>query len=190
MIDAQMEIAASIDLENLVAPNAVVTFLNNSIYDDVRKRCEWNFGDGTKLKNCDPMVEHTYTKSGCYEPFLIVMNRDLPECRDTARLSACIQVDDESMIEVPNIFSPNGDGINDFFQVKARTLKTFTGQIVNRYGKVVYTWENWQDYEAGWDGNLEGGSKAAPGVYYYIIKASGWDDKEYNLQGVLHLMRD
>jgi gliding motility-associated-like protein len=190
MIDAQMEIAASIDLENLVAPNAVVTFLNNSIYDDVRKRCEWNFGDGTKLKNCDPMVEHTYTKFGCYEPFLIVMNRDLPECRDTARLSACIQVDDESMIEVPNIFSPNGDGINDFFQVKARTLKTFTGQIVNRYGKVVYTWENWQDYEAGWDGNLEGGSKAVPGVYYYIIKASGWDDKEYNLQGVLHLMRD
>jgi len=190
MIDAQMEIAASVDLENLVAPNAVVTFLNNSIYDDVRKRCEWNFGDGTKLKNCDPMVEHTYTKSGCYEPFLIVMNRDLPECRDTARLSACIQVDDESMIEVPNIFSPNGDGINDFFQVKARTLKTFTGQIVNRYGRVVYTWENWQDYEAGWDGNLEGGSKAAPGVYYYIIKATGWDDKDYNLQGVLHLMRD
>jgi gliding motility-associated-like protein len=189
MIDAQMEIAASVDLENLVAPNAVVTFLNNSIYDDVRKRCEWNFGDGTKLKNCDPMVEHTYTKSGCYEPFLIVMNRDLPECRDTARLEACIQIDDESMIEVPNIFSPNGDGTNDFFQVKARTLKTFKGQIVNRWGRVVYEWENWQDYEAGWDGNLEGGTKAAPGVYYYIIIATGWDDKDYNIQGALHLMR-
>jgi|GEM_PF-1054772 len=189
MIDAIMQVDASIDLENLVAPEALVVFLNNSIYDDVRKRCEWHFGDGTILKNCDPMVEHTYTKSGCYEPFLIVMNRDLPECRDTARLSACIQVDDESMIEVPNVFSPNGDGINDFFQVKAKTLKTFHGQIINRWGQIVFEWNNWQDYEAGWDGNNTGGTKAAPGVYYYIIKATGWDDKEYNLSGAFHLMR-
>ncbi|MDD2636310.1 MAG: gliding motility-associated C-terminal domain-containing protein, partial [Bacteroidales bacterium] len=165
-------------------------FLNNSIYDNVSKRCEWHFGDGESVKNCDSQVEHIYTEAGCFDPFLIVMNRDLVECRDTAFLETCIPIDNASKLEVPNIFSPNGDGYNDFFQVKAQTLRTFSGMIVNRYGRTVYEWENWQDYEAGWDGNLKGGTKASSGVYYYVIKAVGMDDQEHDLQGALHLMRD
>ncbi len=118
------------------------------------------------------------------------MNRDLPECRDTAFLETCIKVDNASKLEVPNVFSPNADGINDFFQVKAQTINTFSGIIVNRWGRTVYEWENWQDYEAGWNGKLSGGTDAAPGVYYYVIKAIGMDEVEYNLQGPLHLMRN
>jgi gliding motility-associated-like protein len=91
---------------------------------------------------------------------------------------------------VPNIFTPNGDGINDFYQVKAQTLLEFKGVIVNRWGREVFTWENWEDVEAGWDGKLSGGSDATPGVYYYIIKAVGIDGREYDVQGPLHLMRE
>ncbi|MDD4150233.1 MAG: gliding motility-associated C-terminal domain-containing protein, partial [Bacteroidales bacterium] len=72
----------------------------------------------------------------------------------------------------------------------AQTLRTFNGMIVNRYGRTVYEWDNWQDYEAGWDGKLSGGTKAAPGVYYYIIKAEGMDDQPYDEHGALHLVRD
>ncbi|MDD2385680.1 MAG: gliding motility-associated C-terminal domain-containing protein [Bacteroidales bacterium] len=190
MIEALIEISTATDMTELVAPEAQVIFLNNSIYDNVSKRCEWHFGDGTTLKNCDPQVEHIYTEAGCFDPFLIVMNRDLVECRDTAYLEACIPIDNSSKLEVPNIFSPNADGYNDFFQVKAQTLRTFSGIIVNRYGRTVYEWENWQDYEAGWDGTLSGGTKASPGVYYFIIKAVGMDDQEHDIQGPLHLMRD
>jgi gliding motility-associated-like protein len=118
------------------------------------------------------------------------MNRDLPVCRDTAFLETCIPIDNASEIEVPNIFSPNGDGINDFFQVKAQTLRTFSGIIVNRWGRTVFEWENWQDYEAGWDGKLSGGTEASPGVYYFVINAVGMDDQEYEIQGPLHLMRN
>ena len=74
-------------------------FINTSDYDDISKRCEWHFDDETILKNCDPIVEHIYTESGCYNPFLIVMNRDLSECRDTAILQTCINVDEASKIE-------------------------------------------------------------------------------------------
>jgi len=190
MIDAEMSVSADVILEDLVAPNAVVTFLNTSDYDDVSKRCEWHFDDGTVVKSCDEMVEHIYTESGCYEPFLIVMNRDLPECRDTAVLEACIFVDDASKLEIPNIFSPNGDGVNDFFQVKAQTLRTFSGVILNRWGRTVYTWENWQEYEAGWNGVLSGGTKASPGVYYYVITAEGLDGTPYDEHGALHLVRE
>ncbi|MDD3860897.1 MAG: gliding motility-associated C-terminal domain-containing protein, partial [Bacteroidales bacterium] len=80
--------------------------------------------------------------------------------------------------------------VNDFFQVKAQTLRTFSGMIVNRWGRTVYTWENWQDYEAGWDGTLDGSTKASPGVYYYIIKAEGIDGTPYEIEGALHLMRE
>jgi gliding motility-associated-like protein len=190
MIDAEMSISADIVLEDLVAPNATVIFLNTSDYDDVSKRCEWHFDDGTIVKNCDELIEHIYTEAGCYEPFLIVMNRDLPECRDTARLETCVFVDNASKLEVPNVFSPNADGINDFFQVKAQTLRTFSGVIVNRWGRTVFEWTNWEDYEAGWDGKLSGGTDASPGVYYYVITAEGMDDAPYEIQGALHLMRE
>jgi gliding motility-associated-like protein len=193
MIDAEMSVSADILLEDLVAPNATVIFLNTSDYDDVSKRCEWHFDDGTVVKSCDELVEHIYTEAGCYDPFLIVMNRDLPECRDTAKLEACIFVDNASKLEVPNVFSPNGDGINDFFQVKAQTLRTFNGIITNRWGRTVYEWTDWETYEAGWDGTIGGGSKASPGVYFYVITAEGMDEcqkksKPYNLHGAFHLM--
>ena len=191
VIQAIIDVDPQMIYEELVAPNAKAIFINRSDYDDIRRRCEWHFDDGTApQKTCDSIVEHIYTKSGCYEPFLIVMNRDLPECRDTARLKNCILVEQKSEIEVPNIFSPNGDGINDFFQVKAQTLKEFKGVITNRWGRKVYEWTDWETYEAGWDGNINGGSKAAPGVYFYSITATGFDGNVYEMEGAFHLMRE
>jgi hypothetical protein len=52
----------------------------------------------------------------------------------------------------------------------------------------LYHWENWQDYEAGWDGKISGGTEASPGVYYYIIKAIGFDGEEYEYTGALQLV--
>ncbi len=190
MIKAEMSVSADIITSELVAPNAKVIFQNTSDYDDVRKRCEWHFGDGTTLKSCEELIEHVYTEANCYEPFLIVMNRDLPECRDTAFLDACITIDKASKLEIPNIFSPNGDGINDYFQVKAQTLKLFNGTVVNRWGVTIFEWTNWEDYEKGWDGKLSGGSKASSGVYYYIINAEGFDGEIYQSNGAFHLMRE
>lgn len=119
------------------------------------------------------------------------MNRDLSECRDTAILQTCINVDEASKIEIPNIFSPNGDGINDFFQVKANSIRSFNGQIFNRWGRMIYTWDDWNNYNSVWDGKIKGGSDASPGVYYYyIIIATGMDGKEYDYHGVLHLVSE
>ncbi len=190
MIDAEIAIQADVVLSELVAPEAVVVFTNTTDYDGNNNRvCEWHFGDGTTEKSCDEAIEHIYTEPGCYEPFLIVKNRDYQQCRDTAFLDECVFIDKASKLEVPNIFSPNGDGINDYFQVSAQTLKTFHGTIINRYGRVVYEWEDWETLEAGWDGRLNGSTKGTPGVYYYIIKAEGFDEVVYELEGALHLVK-
>ena len=192
MIEAEIAISPEV-VGNLVAPEAKAIFYNGTNYDNIsNKVCEWHFGDEVIERKCDSIIEHVYTDPGCYEPYLIVRNRDIPECRDTAYLDACVFVDKESSLEVPNIFSPNGDGINDYFQVAAQSLKegSFHGKILNRYGRVVFEWENCDDEDAGWDGKLNGSTLATPGVYYYIIEAVGLDDVEYNLQGALHLVKE
>lgn len=193
MIEAEIAVSADIALNSLVAPEARVTFVNSTNYDNVNIRvCEWHFGDGTIEKNCDELVEHIYTDptepGKCYEPFLIVMNRDIQECRDTAFVDP-ICVGKKSSLEVPNIFSPNGDGINDYFQVNAESLDTFHGKILNRYGRVVFEWTDWENEDAGWDGRLNGSTKATPGVFYYIIDAVGLDGLPHNYEGALHLVR-
>jgi gliding motility-associated-like protein len=190
MIHAEIMISAATDLNALVAPNAEVWFDNLSDGDNVRTSCTWYFGDGETMNSCDEQVSHVYVEPNeCYLPFLVVRARDLPECRDTAFLD-CIIIDDMSELEVPNIFSPNGDGINDFFQVKAQTLKEFKGVIVNRWGRSLYEWTDWENMESGWDGKIDGGNYAAPGVYYYIIKATGMDEKPYDLTGPFHLVKE
>jgi gliding motility-associated-like protein len=67
---------------------------------------------------------------------------------------------------IPNIFSPNGDGIHDKWEIKY--LESYPGcvvQIYNRYGQMVQRFVN---YTTPWDGKING--KDAPiGTYYYII---------------------
>jgi gliding motility-associated-like protein len=87
---------------------------------------------------------------------------------------------DSSLLEIPNVFTPNGDGANDFFQVKAVSLKSFSGRIFNRWGRVVFEWTDPKTPENGWNGKyMNDGRDAAPGTYYYIISATGYDDKVY-----------
>ena len=97
----------------------------------------------------------------------------------------------ESMIDVPNVFTPNGDGINDEFRVAYRSLATYRIVIKNRWGRTVYVGD---DPSRGWDGRI-GGAQAADGTYYYVIFATGTDVDEdgrpvrYKLSGDINLLR-
>lgn len=191
MLEAEIAISAEV-VGNLVAPDANAIFYNTTNYDNLSNHvCEWHFGDDAVERKCDSVVEHIYIDPGCYEVYLVVMNREIPECRDTAMLDNCVFVDKESKLEVPNIFSPNGDGINDYFQVTGQSIKTetFHGIIMNRYGQVLFEWSDWENEESGWDGKIKGSTTATPGVYYYIIEAEGMDKTLYNMEGAFHLVR-
>ena len=83
---------------------------------------------------------------------------------------------DSSLLEIPNVFTPNEDGANDFFQVKAKSLKTFHGVILNRWGRPVFEWTDPKTYENGWNGRVNNTGAICPaGTYYYVIKATGFD---------------
>ncbi len=90
-----------------------------------------------------------------------------------------------SSLEVPNVFTPNSDGLNDVFVVQANNLVSFSGIIINRWGRQVFAWNN---YLEGWNGKLDGkGNEVSSGVYFYLIKAIGEDGQVFNLQGELYL---
>ena len=78
------------------------------------------------------------------------------------------------MLEVPNVFTPNGDGANDEFRVVYRSLKEFHCWVYNRWGHLVY---EWSDPAKGWDGTING-KPAAASAYYYVIRALGTDAEQ------------
>jgi gliding motility-associated-like protein len=99
---------------------------------------------------------------------------------------------------LPNAFTPNGDGNNDFFvfvnNQKPVSMRTMDLKIITRNGTLVYKYKGEVSSWEGWNGKMNGnGADCSSGVYYYIIGGEGWDDKSYsgkNYTGVLHLFRN
>ena len=93
----------------------------------------------------------------------------------------------ESKLEVPNAFTPNGDGINDVFKVKDgyKSIVSFKAQVFSRWGKKLY---EWNDPAGGWDGR-SGGHDMPDGGYYLHIEARGADGRKYQIKKVINLLR-
>jgi gliding motility-associated-like protein len=89
--------------------------------------------------------------------------------------------------EVPNVFTPNGDGANDFFQlVLSEGLQAFNIVLVNRWGQVVREFNN-ADFE--WDGKDEAGNDLAEGVYFYRASGTILGGEVLEKHGFVHLVR-
>jgi gliding motility-associated-like protein len=142
----------------------------------------WDFGNGNTSTSANPSAE-TYILPGTYTVMLIAYNAG--GCSDTAWVD--ILVTNQSLLIVPNVFSPNGDGVNDIFTVTHEAIATFTCIIKNRWGQPVY---EYNDVTGSWNGKHESNNKEAKeGTYYYIITATGVDEEEYSLSGSLTLVR-
>ncbi|MFN3916513.1 MAG: gliding motility-associated C-terminal domain-containing protein [Flavobacteriales bacterium] len=94
----------------------------------------------------------------------------------------------EPVIEIPNVFSPNGDGINDVFKVSTTNVIDIQAYIYDRWGNIVYYFWGVNGF---WDGRTwPAGEVCSTGVYYYIIKALSDDgDEERVFTGALLLKR-
>lgn len=90
---------------------------------------------------------------------------------------------------IPEAFSPNGDGINDKFEIKGiAKYKTVQVEIFNRWGNIVYQSKNYGEgagKEGFWDGNSKSGGPIPTGTYFYILRLDG---KE-NINGSVYLDR-
>jgi gliding motility-associated-like protein len=90
-------------------------------------------------------------------------------------------------IEVPNVFTPNNDGSNDYFQLLFfGGIKTFNCTILNRWGQVIREYDN---PAFMWDGKDESGDDVLEGVYFYIAKAVSNGGNEIMKHGNVTLVR-
>lgn len=127
----------------------------------------------------DQDQRYTFSESGNYTVRLTTSNS---KCEHVD--SVMVKMSD-SALEVPLVFTPNGDNINDEFRVAYRSLASFNGWIYNRWGRRVFTWN---DPQKGWDGKING-RDAAVGGYVFLIEAVGTDGKKYKRKGVVNLLR-
>jgi gliding motility-associated-like protein len=136
--------------------------------------------------------EFTYYIPWEYYPYLVATSE--AGCVDTLKVELPVKVL-ESELEVPNVFTPDGDNLNDYFTVTHRSMREFSLRIFNRSGDLVYKADisdlhQWD----GWDGKvLNTGREASPGAYYYVIEARGWDSVYYRkgpYKGVVYLFRE
>ncbi len=118
-------------------------------------------------------------------------------CRDEAVFGYFYIEEKEELEPGVNVFTPNGDNQNDYFEFTAHSLSYMEGQIFNRWGKKVFEWtwnEDDQTPNPGWwDGKLDNGQDAAAGVYYYVIKGTGLKGKDFSgkeYTGFVHLIRE
>ena len=181
-VTAMFDTLAFADTVHTIDPYQV-TFVNQSVNG---RRYQWIFYDKDGNKISDSNEENpTYTfPEGIYKVVLVAESRDY--CRDSL-IYRYIYVRGKSMIEVPNVFTPNGDGMNDLFIVKNKTLKEFRCIILDRWGVKMYEWNNANN---GWDGKLTNGAEAIPGVYFYIITGAGDDNVIYEFHGAFELLRE
>jgi gliding motility-associated-like protein len=104
----------------------------------------------------------------------------------TATDSVVIVLLDEIQLFVPNIFSPNSDGVNDYLYVfGAEQLKTFIFTIYNRWGEKIY---ESTDYTEGWDGT-QNGRVLTTAAFAYVVRGITWLGDERILSGNVTLMR-
>lgn len=191
-----------------------VTFTNTSENGDAGKYEWFIFKDLQKIKDeikagifqdsimvvvYDDSPVYTFEQTGTYMVKLVSKKfvSDMLTCTDTFYMDDYI-VADSSFIEAPNVFTPDGNGINDKFAIKFFSMKSVKVTILNRWGKVLHVFEsnNVQGFyntaetipESVWDGKV-GGKFATPGVYYYVVDGIGRDGARRKANGFFHLFR-
>jgi len=187
-----VKITASPDTAYIQNPHITFTFENLSKDTIQITNSYWEF-DKDENSYSQPEVVHTFDEVGTYTAYLTVFN---PQGCDTlyTHLVDVFPVD----LFIPNVFTPNGDGYNDYFVIKAKDAaqgkkSSFQSDVVNEYkplndyyekthlvifnrlGRKVYESDN---YNNDWDGG-----NLPDGTYFYVLKCQGFKDKNVVYKG-------
>ena len=93
---------------------------------------------------------------------------------------------DSLIIRTPNVFTPNGDGVNDYFGFQTQNSVELECVIFNRYGEIVYYFYGVNGY---WDGTVPSDNEASTGVYFYSVTVTDDEFNTYSKTGEIHLFR-
>ena len=143
--------------------------LSCSVPEEPNVGYTWDMGDGST--ETGTAIQHTYNITNDIRDYTILLTAtSIYGCTQ----SASIIVDIVPFI--PNVFSPNGDGINDFF------MPDLELQVFDRNGIILYKGNN------GWDGTYKG-KRLDPDTYFYLIRYTDRKLQEHTRKGFITLVR-
>ena len=169
--------------------NPVIDFTDASSSDAVS--WTWFFGDGDTTTILTPnfvsgsIMTHTYDSAGTYTILLLTKNVD--GCVDTAIHDVLIM--EEYIVFTPNSFTPNKDGINDFFMPVGIGIDpdNFRLSIYNRWGDKIY---ETKDINKPWDGRANDGKyRAQTEVYIWVLSTVDPKQAKHEYVGHVTLIR-
>ncbi len=105
-------------------------------------------------------------------------------CKDS--ITKCYKVIPEFYIVVPNVFTPNGDKVNDIFKFNSSGIYDMNCVIFDRWGLKMYEWNGINGF---WDGNAKSGP-APSGTYFYILNYTRVDGGTKTEKNFFNLFRD
>jgi gliding motility-associated-like protein len=141
----------------------------------------WDFGAAAPSQTITNVAQ-TYTAPGAYSVSLVAYG--VNGCNDT--LNYNFEIDGFSEVKLPNVFTPNNDGVNDIFKPITRGLAELKVWVYSRHGMLMHHWVGVNGF---WDGHSTAGEECPDDVYFYILEAKGFDGKEYKLKSNLTLIR-
>ena len=158
--------------------NSTITLLDLSIGVNSG---EWIIDTSSYVLAPGGTTTHSFNNFGTYEIILAIT--DTAGCVDTAKQEMCVSGD--VLYFIPNIFSPNGDGINDSLYVRSKILKDFEFNVYSRIGAKLFTSTS---LTSGWNGAYKN-RKSPPGPYFWTFKATRSDGVEISDKGKVLLIR-
>jgi gliding motility-associated-like protein len=154
------------------------TSSNSSIWD-------WTFGDFVNGTSSLEHPSYTFGSAGCYDVELTATSSN--GCWDTIIQQVCI--DPDVAIYMPNAFTPNGDGLNDYFMPKGTGLDpdNFEIWIFDRWGNMIF---NGTDIYKGWDGTVQGHPELSQqDTYVWKIKVGDMNGGRHTYIGSVNMVR-
>ena len=173
---------------NFLSNNPATLLEANIAIDDLSTggdTCYWDFGDGNTLVmvGCGD-VSNNYQDTGAYHVVQIVVNNE--GCRDT--IAYDVYIIPYTTLYIPNTFTPNGNGTNEFFLAVGEFVADFHMMVFDRWGNLIF---ESNDQQKGWDGKANGGKDLAQvDTYVYVVTYSEqYEGRKHKIIGHVNLIR-
>ena len=176
------EFTASPNPATILEPTVNFTDQSTSTFPIVS--WNWDFGDGSSGSTAtNPSHDFPNIIEGSYNVTLTVVDGN--GCIDD--VSHTIIINPEFTFFIPNAFTPNGDGVNDFFQGQGVGIKKYEIMIFDRWGNMIWYTD---DINKLWDGKANHGKDMAQqDVYVWKVKLTDVFDKKHNYTGTVTIVK-